>query len=120
MEALKPKVNDIKAWSSPVQTVEWVDIVAEQVCDPVETSGAHVKSVQVFGEFSNEAAVVLEGSNDGSHWAPLTNAFGNHIEISDDRIQSVTEITRCVRPKVLRGDKRTKICVVIFLRRDFK
>jgi len=120
MEAVKPKVNDLKAWSSPVQTVEWNDLEAEQPCEPVETSGAHVKSIQVFGGFSNEAAIALEGSNDGANWARLTNAFGNQIELTEDKIQSVTEITRFVRPRVLRGDKRTKISVVIFLRREFK
>jgi hypothetical protein len=117
---VKPKVNDLKAWSSPVQSVEWNELGAESEGEAVETSGAHVKSVQVFGEFGDEAAVTFEGSNDGAHWAQLRNVYGNFIEMGDGRIESVNELTRFVRPKVLRGDKRTKLYVVIFLKRESK
>jgi hypothetical protein len=121
MDPIKPKINDLsKAWSSPVQTIEWIGLGAEQVGEPVETSGANVKSVQVFGAFGDGAVVYFEGSNDGTHWVPLKNAFGGVIDIGSDGLYGVSEATRCIRPLVHRGDKRTLLNVVILLRRESK
>lgn len=57
------------------------------------------KSVQVTGTFG-DGALVLEGSNNGTDYAPLTDLQGNDLNILAAKIEQVTEATAYVRPRV--------------------
>lgn len=70
------------------------------------------RSVQVFGTFGSGSATI-QGSNDGTNWATLTDLQGNDLIITTAKIEMVTEITRFIRPSVT-GTGTTSLTVVLF------
>lgn len=70
------------------------------------------RSVQVSGTFGG-ATVVIEGSNDGTNWATLTDPQGNALNITSAKIEQVMEICLHVRPRVSGGDGTTALAVTI-------
>lgn len=63
-------------------------------------------SVQVTGTFGG-ATVVLQGSNDGSTWATLTDHAGNAVSFTAAGLKSVAEATAYVRPLLSGGSGST-------------
>lgn len=74
------------------------------------------RSVQVFGTFGAGGSVRIEGSNDGTNWATLTDPQGNALDITSAKIEAITEVVRWIRPRVTAGDGTTAITVVMLLR----
>jgi hypothetical protein len=70
------------------------------------------KSVQVFGTFGG-ASVAVEGSNNGTVWATLTDPQGNDLLITAAKIEMVTEATAFIRPRVVGGDGSTSLTVAM-------
>lgn len=68
------------------------------------------KSVQVTGVFGG-ATLVVEGSNDGTTWATLTDPQGNDLLITSAKIEMVTEATLWIRPRVSGGGGTTALNV---------
>lgn len=60
------------------------------------------RSVQVAGTF-NGGTLTVEGSNDGTNWAALTDPQGNSLAFTAAQIEQIQEITRFVRPRVSAG-----------------
>jgi len=54
-------------------------------------------SVQVFGTFNSET-LTMQGSNDGTNWAALTDPQGNDIALTAAKIEIIEEMPRYVRP----------------------
>ena len=73
------------------------------------------KSAQVTGTFGG-ATVQIEGSNDGSTWATLTDPQGNALSFSSAKIEMISEATLVVRPKVTGGDGTTSINVHMLIK----
>jgi len=74
------------------------------------------KSVQVTGTFGAGGSVRIEGSNDGSNWAVLTDPQGNDLNITAAKIEMVTEATLYVRPRVTAGDGTTSLSVTLLMK----
>lgn len=85
----------------------------------VELFGSPDRSVQVTGTFGAGGSVRLQGSNDGSNWAALTDPQGNDLNITSAKIEAITEITRYIRPLVTAGDGTTSLVVTVFARKTF-
>jgi hypothetical protein len=77
---------------------------------PMPFSQYSDKSVQVFGIFGG-ASVAIQGSNDGSTWATLTDPQGNDLLITSAKIEMITEATAYTRPLVVGGDGTTDLTV---------
>jgi hypothetical protein len=77
----------------------WQGMANGDVGDAIPFSQYADKSVQVTGSFG-DGVVVLEGSNNGTDWAVLTDPQGNHLNITGAKIEQVTEVTCYVRPRV--------------------
>jgi hypothetical protein len=77
---------------------------------PLSFSQYSDKSVQVFGIFGG-ASVSIQGSNDGSNWATLTDPQGNDLLITSAKIEMVTEATAFIRPLIVAGDGTTSLTV---------
>lgn len=75
------------------------------------------RSVQMAGTW-NGATVSLQGSNDGTNWATLTDGLGNSIALTADGLKQVCEITRYIRAKVTSGSV-TSVTVTVLARRGF-
>jgi len=77
------------------------------------------RTVQFTGTFGAAATVIWEGSNDGVTWATLTDPQGNNISKTGAGIETVMEITRFARPKLLSGgDGSTDIDIIVLCRRS--
>lgn len=83
---------------APVSMLEWAD-----------------RSVQVVGTFGG-GTITIEGSNDGSNWATLTDPQGNNLAITSAKIEQISEMTLYVRPKPSVGTGMN-IDVIFALRR---
>lgn len=75
------------------------------------------RSVQVSGTFGSGGTVVIEGSNNGTDWAVLSDPKGYSLSVTSADIAGVVEMTRYIRPRVSAGDGSTNLEVSMFLRR---
>ena len=75
------------------------------------------RSVQVAGTW-NGATVSIQGSNDGTNWATLTDGLGNSLALTADGIKPIAEFTKLIRAKVTSGSV-TSVAVTILGRRGF-
>lgn len=95
--------------------VTWANLAAGDTGTPIDLVGHADRTVQVFGNFGG-ATVTLEGSLDGDHWATLNDAQGNPIQITEAKIEAVTEAVLLTRPSVA-GGSSVDVTVKLFMRK---
>jgi hypothetical protein len=88
----------------------WAALAQGDDGSPMPFSQYTDKSVQVTGVFGG-ATLRVEGSNNGTDWAALTDPQGNDLNITAGKIELVTEATLFVRPRVIGGDGTTSLSV---------
>ena len=71
--------------------------------------------VQVVGTFDT-ATLTMQGSNDGTNWATLTDPQGNDIAFTSAGIEQILEKTRFVRPLVSSVGAGTDLDVYLYVR----
>ena len=74
-------------------------------------SGAFGRAVARLG---SGGTLKIEGSNDGANWSVLTDPQGNDLSFTASKIETVSEITRYIRPNVTAGDGTTALTVSLF------
>lgn len=99
--------------------VTWSALANGDDGSAIELFGSSDRSIQVTGTFGAGGSVRLQGSNDGSNWAALTDPQGNDLNITSAKIEAITEITRYIRPLVTAGDGTTSLVVTVFARKTF-
>lgn len=77
------------------------------------------RTVQVAGTFGG-ATVTVQGSNDGTNFATLTDPLGNALTITTATIKQVTEAVLQMRPAVTGGDGTTALTVTFMCRRSLR
>lgn len=115
MATISYAVDEIKTYGEQAHVVSWA-FTGGDTGVPIEMPGASTRSVQFAGTF-NGATVVLEGSNDGTNYATLTDPQGNAISKTADALEKVEEVTRYVRPRVSAGAV-TAVTITMLLRRE--
>lgn len=85
---------------------------------PLEAVGHADKTVQITGTFGVGGTIVIEGSNDGTNYATLTDPQGNAISKTAAAIEMIAEHTRYIRPRVTAGDGTTSLVVTMMGRRS--
>lgn len=93
----------------------WAPLALGDDGEPAGLSQYADKSVQVSGVFGG-ATLAIEGSNDGSNWAPLSDPQGNNLNFTAAKIEMVSEATQFIRPRVVGGDGTTALNVSIFMK----
>lgn len=83
---------------------------------PIEFANFADRSVQVTGTFGASGKVRIEGSIDGTNYAPLTDPQGNDLDITTAKIEAVSEVVRWIRPRVIAGDGTTLLTVTMLLK----
>jgi hypothetical protein len=83
---------------------------------PIELANFADRSVQVFGVFGAGGNVRIEGSLDGTNYAPLTDPQGNALDINTAKIEAIVELVRWIRPVVTAGDGSTALTVIMLLK----
>lgn len=89
---------------------QWSGLLQADQGDALPFSQYTDKSVQVAGTFGG-ASLRVEGSNDGTNWAVLTDPQGNDLLLTTAKIEMVTEATLQIRPFVVGGDGSTTLTV---------
>lgn len=95
----------------------WTPMLVNDVGAGVALSGYADKSVQVTGTFGSGGTVVVEGNNDGTNFAGLTDPQGTAISMTTAGIKAITEAVINARPKVSAGDGTTSLTVTMFFRK---
>lgn len=99
----------------------WTNLTTTDVDgEKVAYAGASDRTVQVVGTFGAGGTVVIEGSNDGTNWATLTDPQGNALSFTAAKVETVMELTRYIRPRVTGGDGTTDLTVILLMRSTWK
>lgn len=96
--------------------MEWAAMANGDDGEQVELANFADRSVQIIGTFGVGGSVRIEGSNDGTNWAPLTDPQGNNLDITTAKIEAITEVVRYIRPRVTAGDGSTSLTVIMLLK----
>ncbi len=94
-------------WTLTAADASGVSITAHEFGD---------RTVQFSGNFDG-ASASLEGSNDGSTWAVLTDPQGNALTKSSGGLETVMETPRYTRATASGGNGAQSITISIFCRR---
>jgi hypothetical protein len=100
--------------NNKVIVFNWLAMATSDDGEPVAFAQYTDKSVQITGTFGG-ATVVIEGSNDGTTYAVLTDPQGNDLNITSAKVEMVSEATRYVRPRVS-GGSGTSINVYLLVK----
>ena len=98
-------------------TIGWQAATAISAVGGAIMSGYADKTVQVFGTFGAAGVMAFEGSNDGTNFLPLNDAFNNVLNLTFPVIKEITEVAIQTRPHVTTGDGTTSLTVVVFYRK---
>lgn len=116
MATVNYSVERITTEKDPAHVVSWVGLATGDDGTRLEMPGSADRTAQVGGTFGG-ATCVIEGSNDGVNYLVLTDPQGNNLSFTSAKIETVTEITRYIRPRVT-GGSGVNINVHILLRRN--
>lgn len=116
MAVIDYSVETLKTWKDKASVVTWAGLSNGDTGQPLEMPGWADRSVQVFGTFGSGGNLRLQGSNDGTNWAVLTDPQGNDINITAAKIEQVMEVVRYMRPLVTAGTG-VSLTVSILVRR---
>lgn len=117
MADITPTITLIEGVENHCHLVTWGPMANGDVGLPIDMPGAADRSVQVVGTFGAGGNLRLEGTNDGTNYAVLTDPQGNALDITAAKIEAVMELTHKVRPRVTAGDGTTALVVTMLLRR---
>ena len=108
----------IKTFGNQGHVVTWSGLTQASLDtgDPCEMIGSSDRSVHVRGTFGAGGNLVIEGSNDGVNYTPLADPQGTALNFTAEKIESVLELVRYIRPRVTAGDGTTSLVVVMLLR----
>lgn len=94
----------------------WAGMANGDVGEAIELANFADRSVQVVGAFGAGGNVRIEGSLNGTDYAPLTDPQGNNLDINAAKIEAITELVRWIRPAVTAGDGSTALTVTMLLK----
>lgn len=97
----------------------WMQLALNEAGDPVGGDKIFMgsRTVQVTGTFGLLGSVVIEGSNDGINYFPLSAQIsGLPLVFTAPGLKQVLEVVRYIRPRVTAGDGNTSLAVALFMR----
>lgn len=94
----------------------WASLANGDDGTPIELGNFADRSVQVVGTFGVGGNLRIEGSINGTDYAPLTDPQGNALDFTTAKIEAISELVRYVKPRVTAGDANTSITVCMFLK----
>ncbi|HET8869172.1 MAG TPA: hypothetical protein VFM48_01890 [Aquabacterium sp.] len=100
-----------------VVLVTWAGLTFATTDDgaPISLAAWSEKTFQAFGTFGASGNVVIEGSNDGTNWSPISNRQGvtPFNLTSSQAINTSQDRPIWVRPRVTAGDDTTNVTVTV-------
>ena len=96
--------------------VTWTGLLNTDDGAPADWVDSSDRCLQVTGTFGAGGSVTIQGSNDGTNWAPLADPQGNALVFTSQRIEQALELPRYVRPLVTAGDGTTSLTVTLCMK----
>ena len=100
-----------------VRLYSWTPLANGDNGNSLEAAATSDKTVQVVGTFGAGGTCVVQGSNDGTNWATLTDPDGTNLSFTASGLELVRENPRYIRPNVTAGDGTTSLTVHITAKR---
>lgn len=97
----------------PLYVIEWQGLSVGDLGAALQSLQHTASSVQVSGTFGEKGSVLLEGSNDGVNFFPLSDLYGNVIHFNKAGLKSLGDTVAYLRPKVIEGDSTTFITIIL-------
>jgi len=110
-------VTRIETYGDKAHVISWAGLLNGDDGAPIEMPGSADRSIQFQGTFGVGGTIVLEGSNNGTDYHPLTDPQGNDISKTAADLEAVTELTRFIRPRVSAGDGSTTLVATLLVKR---
>ena len=98
-----------------VLAVTWTGLTqtTSDTGDPIKAAEYSDKTFHCFGTFGVGGSLVIEGSNDGTNWAPVSNRQGvTPFAFTALGINTSQDKPIWMRPRVTAGDGSTSLTVV--------
>lgn len=113
-------ISPVRVLVGDVVTVTWTGITTTTdtplAYGPMLSGkGARYAAVTFGGTFNGGTTAVLQGSNDGTTWATLTDIAGNAISATAAKVQEFSSSVLYLRPAVS-GGSADNVNVVVALR----
>jgi hypothetical protein len=98
----------------------WGNLTGSDTAQPVELANFADRSVQVLGVFDG-ASVAVQGSllddpTDPAGYVTLTDPQGNPLTFTSNKIESVMEVTRWLKPVVTNATASTSLTVIVLVK----
>lgn len=117
MATISFSLQRVETFKDDCHIITWSPLANGDDGRPIEMPGSADRTIQVFGTFGLGGNLRIEGSNDGTNWAVLSDPQGNVLDIISPKIESVLELTRFIRPRVTAGDGTTSLTAILLVRR---
>lgn len=117
MAVVDYEIETLKTHKEKTVIYTWV-LANGDTGNPIEMPSFADRSIQVVGTFGAGGNLRIQGSNDGTNYATLTDPQGNDLNITAAKIEQVTEVVRWIRPNVTAGDGTTNLTVILLVRRN--
>lgn len=116
MAAISPSLT--QPTTGQILVVTWTPLANGDVGVTADYPRWADRNVQVFGTFGAGGSLKIEGSNNGSNWATLTDMAGNTAVFTAAGIKMIQENVMWIRPSVTAGDGTTALTAVMIARRS--
>ena len=116
MATIEYGVSRIQTEKDPCHVISWLGLATNDDGQRLEMPGSADRTVQVGGTFGGSTCII-EGSNDGVNYLVLTDPQGNNLSFTSAKIETVTEITRYIRPRIT-GGSGASINIHLLVRRN--
>ena len=103
-----------------VWITEWSEVETGEEGDETNLSKWPNKTVHISGTVGTNGVVTIEGSNDGTNWAPLSSGLGSQGDLAAivipatgvAVIRAIYENTKWIRPTVAGTNSSAKIIIL--------
>lgn len=110
--------NNVIGFNNSLKQATWTPLTTTNADgSPFEFPDWADNTVHVFGTFGVGGTVLVEGSNDGTNWATLTDSNGTTLSLTVASVKAINERPRYLRPRVSAGDGTTSITAILLARR---
>jgi len=96
-----------------VHAVTWPALANGDTGEACDVVALPDKTVQVVGTFGTGGSITMQGSNDGTNWATLTDPLGNDITFTATGLKTLLENPLYIRPIVTAGDGTTSLTAIL-------
>lgn len=113
MAVLDPVFTESNTRGDFGHIVTWGPLGAGDEGAPISMIGSSRRTLQVIGSFAGGSKVTIEGSNNGTDWAPLSDIHGNRLVFAGVGISTVADLTLWIRPRVSTGNPGATVIMLM-------